>query len=78
MFVLHDLEEVHPSDQRQRQRRHHQGGEYYPTLDNPGITGVVFQMNRAGHVSLVVRVAIENCPGPVELFRQQNPYQRVR
>ena len=78
MFVLDHLQIVKTRHQSTDQYQYKYTCHKQTAMDYSGVFTVVFQVDGLGHESLVVGMTIENGPGPVELFRQQNTHQRMR
>eukprot|EP00866_Antonospora_locustae_P000596 jgi/Antlo1/596/823 len=82
IVVLDHLEEIQPRNQHAHQHHHQNSTEHHPRAYQTCVFLVVLDADRLGHRGrrrlFVVRVPGQNCPGAIQLFTDQNPYQRVR
>jgi hypothetical protein len=64
--------------QHAHQQQHHRGTDQHPAFHQAGIAFVVLEADRLRHRRLlVVGVAVEYGPGPVDLLTQQDTHQRM-
>ncbi len=82
IVVLDNLQEIQACDQHTQQRHHHDCAKHHTRAYKTCVFLVVLDADRLGHREgrrlFVVRVPGQNCPGAIQLFTDQNPYQRVR